>query len=187
MSSGVKAGFEPDLITFAKAVTNGYQSLGGVAVSDRIAQVITASGGEFTHGFTYSGHPVACAAGDATVKIYQETDLLETIQSTQQHVWAQALSSLSDHPIVGEVRSKGMLGALELVREQGSPTRLAPDAGAAIFCRNYAIQHGLMARQVGDGLILSPPLIITSDEIEQLVTGLRAALDATATAFGVAC
>jgi len=179
--------FEPDLITFAKAVTNGYQALGGVAVSDRIAKVVTASGGEFTHGFTYSGHPVACAAGDATVKIYQETDLLETISNTQQHVWSKALSTLSTHPIVGEVRSKGMLGAVELVRWPGSATRIAPDAAAAVFCRNYAIQHGLMARQVGDSLILSPPLIITIDEIELLVTGLRAALDATATAFGIAC
>ena len=147
---------------------------------------MTASGGEFTHGFTYSGHPVACAAGDATVKIYQETDLLETISNTQQHVWAKALSTLSTHPIVGEVRSKGMLGAVELVREPGAATRIAPDAAAAVFCRNYAIQHGLMARQVGDSLILSPPLIISTDEIEQLVTSLRAALDATATAFGVA-
>ena len=73
------------------------------------------------------------------------------------------------------------------MRCPGSAPRIAPDAAAAVFCRNYAIQHGLMARQVGDSLILSPPLIITIDEIEQLVTGLRAALDATATAFGIAC
>ena len=79
-----------------------------------------------------------------------------------------------------------MLGALELVKESGTTDRIAPDAAAAIFCRNYAISHVLMIRQVGDGLILSPPLIIQTSEIDQLIMGLEQALDATAAAFGIA-
>ena len=176
-------GFEPDLITFAKAVTNGYQPLGGVAINGKIAEVITQDGGEFAHGFTYSGHPVACAAGLATLEIYQETDLLNTVTNTTAPHWAAAIARLSDHEIVGEVRSQGMLGAIELVREKGTKDRIAPDSAAAVFCRNSAIQNGFMVRQVGDGLILSPPLIITESEIDQLIAGVHAALDATAAAF----
>ncbi len=175
--------FEPDLITFAKAVTNGYQPLGGVAINNKIADVVTRDGGEFAHGFTYSGHPVACAAGLATLEIYQETDLLDTVSTSIAPYWAKALARLADHEIVGEIRCQGMLGAIELVREKGHNDRLAPDSAAAVFCRNNAIQNGLMVRQVGDGLILSPPLIITKPEIDQLVSGLQAALDATAAAF----
>ena len=178
--------FEPDLITFAKAVTNGYQPLGGVAISDKIAAILTTEGGEFAHGFTYSGHPVACAAGLATLELYQQSSVLSDVSSTIAPYWSQALAQLADHAIVGEVRTQGMLGALELVKESGTTDRIAPDAAAAVFCRNYAISHGLMIRQVGDGLILSPPLIIQTSEIDQLIMGLEQALDATAAAFGIA-
>jgi len=178
--------FEPDLITFAKAVTNGYQPLGGVAISDKIAAILTTEGGEFAHGFTYSGHPVACAAGLATLELYQQSSVLSDVSSTIAPYWSQALAQLADHAIVGEVRTQGMLGALELVKESGTTDRIAPDAAAAVFCRNYAITHGLMIRQVGDGLILSPPLIIQTSEIDQLIMGLEQALDATAAAFGIA-
>jgi putrescine aminotransferase len=176
-------GFEPDLITFAKAVTNGYQPLGGAAVSNKIADVLTAGGGEFAHGFTYSGHPVACAAGLATLEIYQSSNLLDEVYDHIAPYWAEALQKLSAHPIIGEVRSQGMLGALELVRSQGTNERIAPDAAAAVYCRNFAIGHGFMVRQVGDSIILSPPLIIQPSEIDQLIKGLWQALDATASAF----
>jgi len=178
-------GYEPDLITFAKAVTNGYQPLGGVAVRDGIAEVLTSKGGEFTHGFTYSGHPAACAAGEATLKIYQQTALLEKIQSDSMRYWAEQWTSLAEHPIVGEARSQGMLGALELVRDKDSTTRLAPNSQAAVFCRNSAVDNNLMIRQVGDSVISAPPLIINREEIDLLIHRLAVALDATAMQYGV--
>jgi len=178
-------GYKPDLITFAKAVTNGYQPLGGVAVSDIIADVITSQGGEFAHGFTYSGHPAACAAGEATLKIYQQPGMLEKLQSDTMVYWQDQWATLEDHPIVGEARSQGLLGALELVRDKNSPARLAPDGQAAVYCRNTAIGNNLMIRQVGDTIISAPPVIISREEIDLLIARLRSALDRTARQFGI--
>ena len=179
-------GYAPDLITFAKAVTNGYQPLGGVAVGDRMADVLTSGGGEFAHGFTWSGHPVACAAGIATLAIYEETGLVERVQRDTAGYWASRWRSLAEHPIVGEARAKGLLGALELVRNKPGRERLDQDGRAAIFCRNRAIGNGLMVRQVGDAIISAPPLIINRAEIDALIDRLAAALDATAGHYGVA-
>ncbi len=179
-------GYEPDLITFAKAVTNGYQPLGGVAVGDRIADVVTSGGGEFAHGFTWSGHPAACAAGIATLAIYEETGIVERVQRDTAGYWASRWRSLAEHPIVGEARAKGMLGALELVRNKPGRERLDQDSRAAIFCRDTAVGNGLVVRQVGDVVISAPPLIINRAEIDMLIDRLTVALDATAKRYGVA-
>jgi putrescine aminotransferase len=178
-------GYQPDLITFAKAVTNGYQPLGGVGVSDKVAEVLTTSGGEFAHGFTYSGHPVACAAGIATVELYQSSQIVDTVAKDRQIAWATAVQTLSDHPIVGELKSKGMLMGIELVKNKNTRERLAPESGGAVYCRNQAIAGGLMVRQVGDRIISAPPLIISDEEMATLVDRLRRALDLTAQHYGI--
>ena len=178
-------GFRPDLITFAKAVTNGYQPLGGVAVGDRVADVVTGGGGEFAHGFTWSGHPVACAAGIATLAIYAETALVEQVRSDTAKYWADRWQTLAEHPIVGEARARGMLGALELVRRKPGNERLDKDNRAAVFCRNTAIDNGLMVRQVDDAIISAPPLIMSHAEIDLLIERLGIALDRTARRYGV--
>ena len=178
-------GYRPDLITFAKAVTNGYQPLGGVGVSDTVAEVLTTSGGEFAHGFTYSGHPVACAAGIATVELYQSSQIVDAVAKDRQVAWATAVQALSDHPIVGDLKSKGMLMGIELVKNKNTRERLAPDSGGAVYCRNQAIDGGLMVRQVGDRIISAPPLIISDEEMTTLVDRLRRALDLTAQHYGI--
>ncbi len=178
-------GFQPDLITFAKAVTNGFQPLGGVAVGHRVAEVITARGGEFAHGFTYSGHPVACAAGIATLDIYRDENIVERVGGDTARYWVERWQSLAGHAIVGEARAIGMLGALELVRHKPGRERLDSDSRAAVFCRNTAIDNGLMVRQVGDAIISAPPLIVSHAEIDTLIERLAAALDATARNYGV--
>ena len=178
-------GAQPDLITFAKAVTNGFQPLGGVAVADKIAAVLTTQGGEFAHGFTYSGHPAACAAGLATLDIYQETAIVEKVRQDTAHYWRDRWGALIDHPIVGEARAQGLLGALELVRDKAARQRLDADNRAAIHCRNAAIGNGLMVRQVGDAIISAPPLIISREEIDLLIERLASALDATAKHYGL--
>jgi len=177
-------GYEPDLITFAKAVTNGYQPLGGVMVGDKIADVLLAHEGEFAHGLTYSGHPAACAAGIATLAILQESRIIENSAQTMDY-FQQQLRQLADHPVVGEVRGMGMFAALELVRDKASRERLAADAAGAVFCRDQAIGNGLMVRAVGDAIVSAPPIICDREEIDTLVERLHRALDATAANYGI--
>ena len=178
-------GTKPDLLTFAKGVTNGYQPLGGVAVGDRLADVLTTRGGEFNHGFTYSGHPVPCAAGLAALELYHELGTLNYVQDDIAPYWAEQLSTLADHPIVGEVRTLGMLGAVELVRDKPSRSRLEEDGKAAFYCRNAAISEGLMVRAVRDSMISAPPLICTREDIDVLINRLVKALDITASHYGI--
>ena len=176
----------PDLLTFAKGVTNGYLPLGGVMVGDRVADVLLSHSGEFAHGMTCSGHPVACAAAIATVNLLRGSDIIERAATRTAPYFAGRLRTLADHPVVGEVRSLGMLGAVELVRDKHSRERLAPDAAGAVYCRDRANAAGLMVRQTGDAMISAPPLICSESEIDTLVARLAVALDQTAAHFGVA-
>lgn len=178
-------GIKPDLITFAKAVTNGFLPLGGVAVGDKVAEVLTAGGGEFAHGYTYSGHPACCAAGIATLDILKEQQIIPTIAATVGPYLENKLNALADHPIVGEVRVKGMVAGIELVRDQQSREKLAPDGEGAVFCRNSANRNGLMVRAVADSMITAPPVICTTEEIDLLTERLTKALDETAAEYGV--
>jgi len=178
-------GIEPDLMTFAKAVTNGYMPLGGVMVGDKITDVLLAGGGEFTHGLTYSGHPAACAAGLATLKILHDTNVIETAAATVAPHFQKRLREFEDHPIVGQVRGRGMFAALELVSNKTTRERLASDSAGALYCRNSANANGLMVRQTGDAMITAPPLICNTDEIDILIDKLGLALDETARHYGI--
>ncbi|MCB1702081.1 MAG: aminotransferase class III-fold pyridoxal phosphate-dependent enzyme [Pseudomonadales bacterium] len=176
---------KPDLMTFAKAVTNGYIPLGGVMVGDKVADVLVTHGGEFAHGLTYSGHPVACAAGLATLDILKGGNIIEQAASEVAPHFQARLRELQDHPIVGEVRGLGMFAAVELVRDKGSRERLAPNSESAVFCRDQANAGGLMVRQTGDAMIMAPPLICSTAEIDILAEKLAQALDQTAAHYGV--
>jgi putrescine aminotransferase len=178
-------GIRPDLMTFAKAITNGYLPLGGVLIGDRVADVLLAGDGEFAHGLTYSGHPVACAAGLATLEILERTKAIEHAATELAPHFQGRLQELADHPIVGEVRGLGMFAALELVRDKHSRERLAPESAGAVFCRDWANEHGLMVRQTGDAMITAPPLVSSREELDVLVNTLADALDATASEFGI--
>lgn len=178
-------GIEPDLMTFAKAVTNGYMPLGGVMVSDKVANVLLAHEGEFAHGLTYSGHPASCAAGLATLKVLHDTDVITTSARDIAPHFQSRLQELTEHRIVGQVRGRGMFAAVELVRDKASRDRLAPESEAAVVCRNIANELGLMVRQTGDAMITAPPLVCNKEEIDQLVDMLIQALDKTAEHYGV--
>ncbi len=178
-------GYEPDLITFAKAVTNGFQPLGGVMVGDKVGDVLTAGGGEFAHGLTYSGHPAACAAGLATLEILRNEQVIEKAAAEVMPYFQSQLQTLTDHPIVGEVRGQGMFAALELVSDKGSRERLAPESAGALFCRDQAIKSGLMVRAVGDAIITAPPIICNKAEVDTLINRLAQALDTTAKHFAI--
>lgn len=178
-------GIKPDLMTFAKAITNGYQPLGGVMVSDKVADVLLASGGEFTHGLTYSGHPAATAAGLATLKILQEGNIIANAAEAVAPHFQARLKEFESHPIVGQVRGRGMFAAVELVSDKGSRDKLAPESAGAVFCRNTANELGLMVRQTGNAMIMAPPLICNTGEIDALIDMLGQALDATAKHYGI--
>ncbi len=178
-------GIKPDLMTFAKAVTNGYMPLGGVMVGDKVADVLLAKGGDFNHGLTYSGHPASCAAGLATLKILRESNIIETAKTTLGPRFQAGLAALADHPIVGEVRGKGMFAAVELVRDKTTRERLAPESAAAVICRDTAVASGLMVRATADAMIMAPPLVCTPEEIDIVVAKFSAALDKTADHYKV--
>lgn len=176
---------KPDLMTFAKAITNGYMPLGGVMVSDKVTDVLMSGGGEFTHGLTYSGHPASCAAGLETLRILREGNIIETAATEIGPHLQSRLREFEDHPIVGQVRGKGMFAAVELVRNKATRERLEEESGGAVFCRNRANSNGLMVRQTGDAMIMAPPLVCNIGEIDILIEKLGAALDETAAHYGI--
>lgn len=176
-------GMKPDLMTFAKAVTNGYQALGGVMVGERVVGILNSGGGEFGHGFTYSGHPAACAAGLATLRILREENILGHVTTTAPHL-ARRWAELADHPLVGEARTLGLFGALELVKNKKTRERFAPAGHAGIVCRQASLDNGLVMRATGDTMIIAPPLICSVAEIDTLVDRAHAALDQAARELG---
>jgi putrescine---pyruvate transaminase len=163
-----RMGFEPDLLTFAKGVTSGYIPLGGVLVGNRVADVLRSDGGEFAHGYTYSGHPVACAVGLANLDVIESESLLDYVREDLEPYFAAGWAELAQrHGIVGEARSLGLMGALELVR--GGRERFDSSLKVGEQTRDLCIEHGLVMRAVGDTLIAAPPLVSTPAEIDELL------------------
>lgn len=178
--ASTRFGIEPDLIPFAKGVTSGYLPLGGVLISDRIADVVIARGGEFAHGYTYSGHPVACAVALANIRILRDEGVIDRVREDTGPYFNQSWASLADHPLVGEARSIGLLGALEIVADKSSRERFPKDIGVGAICRDFCFANGLVMRAVGDSMIVSPPLVIEHAQIDELVAKARLCLDLTA-------
>jgi len=173
-------GNTPDLMTIAKGLTSGYIPMGGLIVSDKVAEVIN-EGGDFNHGFTYSGHPVAAAVALENLRIIREEKILEQVRAETAPYLQKRLRELADHPLVGEVRGLGMLGAIELVKNKKTRERFE-GKGVGMICRGHCFNNGLIMRAVGDTMIIAPPLVISKDEIDELVTKARKCLDLTASA-----
>ena len=171
---------QPDMMTLAKGLTSGYVPMSAVMVGDRVAQRLIADGGEFYHGFTYSGHPVAAAVALANLQIIEDEKLVEKVRDDTGPYLAAALARLADHPLVGEVRSFGMLAAIELVKDKAGPVLFDPVGDVGVICRDHAISGGMMMRAVRDGMILSPPLTFGRDDIDKAVGIASMALDQTA-------
>ena len=174
-------GIEPDTITTAKALTSGYQPLSALLVGDRIATTLVEKGGEFFHGYTYSGHPVACAVALKNLEIIEREGLIERVADDTGPYLGQALRDrIGDHALVGEVRSFGLLAAIEIVKDKETKTRFDPVGRAASLVRDHAIANGLMMRAVNDTMILSPPLIWTRETIDMTCERIARALDLAA-------
>ncbi len=171
-------GFQPDFITMAKGISSGYLPVGAVGMRDHIADALYESGQAIWHGYTYASHPVCCAAAIATIKLMREERIVETAAETAVPHFRATWQTLADHPLVGEARSYGLLAGLEINVGAVAPNHelAKPDHGAAAVS-DAAYREGLVVRPVRDVLVASPPLVIAKDEIDELVSKVRIALD----------
>ncbi|MEM9697388.1 MAG: aspartate aminotransferase family protein [Pseudomonadota bacterium] len=171
-------GITPDIMTVAKGLSSGYAPIGGSIVSDAIAEVINAC--EFNHGYTYSGHPMCAAVALENLRILQEEDILSHVRSVAMPALHAALHRLADHPLVGGVQACGMMASLPLTPHRESRAAFASERGTVgLICREHCFANNLVMRHVGDRMIVSPPLIITPEEIEIFAARALKALDAT--------
>ncbi|MGM0983843.1 MAG: aspartate aminotransferase family protein [Pseudomonadota bacterium] len=169
----------PDLMPIAKGLSSGYLPIGGVLVGDRVADTLIEEGGEFFHGFTYSGHPVCAAVALRNLEIMEAEGVVERVRDELGPYLSRRWATLADHPLVGEARSLGLMGALEII-DPASGERFDKTLAAGNLCRDISFRHGLVMRSVGDTMIIAPPLVITREQIDDLVTLAREALDETA-------
>jgi putrescine---pyruvate transaminase len=172
-------GYRPDLMTFAKGVTSGYVPLGGVMVGERVVRVLIEKGGEFNHGYTYSGHPVACAVALANIGIIQKQGLVAHVRDNVGPYLAEQYRQLALHPLVGDAETCGLMGALLLVKDKSKGTAFPEDLGLGMVCRAHCFAQGVVMRAVGDRMIIAPPLVITRAQVDEMVALIRRCLDLT--------
>jgi len=172
-------GLKPDLMPIAKGLSSGYLPIGGVMVADHISRVIIEEGGEFTHGMTYAGHPAACAVAAANIRILRDEGIIDRVRTETGPYLQQRWAELADHPLVGEVRGLGFLGAFEIVADKETRAQFEPSGSTGPLCRDIAANLGLVMRAVGDSMIISPPLIMSKGQIDELVDLAGKALDKT--------
>ncbi|MBY5942736.1 aspartate aminotransferase family protein [Halomonas sp. DP5N14-9] len=170
---------KPDLMPIAKGLSSGYLPIGGVLVGDRVADTLIDEGGEFYHGFTYSGHPVCAAVALKNLELMQAEGVVERVRDDLGPYLATHWKSLESHPLIGEARSLGLIGALEIVADKDSGKRFDKSLAVGNLCRDICFETGLVMRSVGDTMVISPPLVISHDEIDELVRLAREALDET--------
>jgi len=171
-------GIRPDIMTTAKGLSSGYIPIAASIVSDDVAQVI-ANAGDFNHGYTYSGHPVACAVALENLRILDEEGIVDHVANVAGPYLAKKWQSLADHPLVGDARCVGLMGALELTSNKKTRAGFKDGGAAGMICRNHCFDGGLVMRATGDTMIISPPLIVTESDIDTLVERARDALDKT--------
>jgi putrescine aminotransferase len=173
-------GLKPDFMPIAKGLTSGYLPMGGVMVSDRVAEGLMLAGGEFYHGYTYSGHPACAAAALANLDIIEGEGLVERVKTDIGPYLKERWLKLGDHPLVGEARMTGLVGALELVGDKKNPYKPFRDVGTVgTICRDISFGNGMVMRAVRDSLIISPPLVLSHEEADILVKTAEKTLDDT--------
>ncbi|MGF1446293.1 MAG: aspartate aminotransferase family protein [Pikeienuella sp.] len=170
-------GIRPDLMAIAKGMTSGYVPMGGVLISDKVAEPVLEKLGEFAHGYTYSGHPAACAAGLANLRILREERLVERVRDDIGPYFQERWMALGAHPLVGEARMVGLIGALELVADKARRRRFADEGRTGLEARELSLANGLIMRATRDTLLISPPLCITEAEVDLLVARAAKTLD----------
>ena len=174
-------GLKPDILTCAKALSSSYLPISGVMITEQIFNVLakgSAEVGNWGHGYTYSGHPVAAAVALETLKMYEDLDIGNHVKRLAP-VLQNGIRKFADHPLVGDVRGIGLIGAIELVKNKKTKEAFDPKSFVGVYLTNRAQEHGLIIRAMGDHIGFCPPLIIKSDEIEELLKRFGKALDET--------
>jgi len=173
---------QPDIMTLAKALSAGYVPISANLVSGAVYDVLLAQSdklGIFGHGYTYSSHPVPAAVALETLKIYDEVDIVGKVRKVGPRMQA-GIRSFADHPLIGEARGIGLIGAVEIVRDKTTKESFDPKAGVAAFLVRRAQHHGLILRNMpGDIVAFCPPLIVSEAEIDEMMVGFGKALDDT--------
>lgn len=165
----------PDIITFAKGVTSGYVPLGGFVISDKVLSRVSgenAKGSYYTNGYTYSGHPVSCAAALANIEVFEKDNILEHVRDIAPY-FQKKLQELTALPLVGDVRGTGLLGCVECVTNPEDTEASEFDKQVALRVDRYCYEGGLIVRPIGSMCVLSPALIITKEQIDEMVRILR--------------
>jgi len=170
---------EADFMTLAKGITSGYQPLSAIMMADRVAEVLN-SMGDFNHGYTYSGHPVSCAVAIENIRILREEKLIERVKTETGPYLTKRLTELLDHPLVGEVRNVGLMGAIELVKDKKTRKTFEPLGDTGTICRDHCFRLGLVMRATRDTMLLSPPLTWTKAHVDEFMAIAKQALDLTA-------
>jgi putrescine aminotransferase len=178
-------GFEPDLITMAKGLTSGYIPMGAVGLHDRIAKAIIENG-EFNHGLTYSGHPVAAAVAVANLRLLRDEKIVERVKNETGPYFQQSLrETFANHPIVGEIAGAGLVAGIQLAQNPKTRKRFENGGDVGTICRDFCFNGNLIMRATGDRMLLSPPLVVTKNEIDEIVAKAKKAIDATAQQLGL--
>ncbi|MCA6063509.1 aspartate aminotransferase family protein [Thalassolituus marinus] len=172
-------GIEPDMISMAKGLSSGYLPIAAVAVGDRVANALIDHDEDFNHGFTYSGHPVAAAVALKTIEIMQQENIVERVRDVIAPYFQQKLAELADHPLVGHIDKKGLVAGMALMMDKATKTPFPADIDIGMICRDHCFENGLIMRATGSRMILSPPLVITEAELDELFLKARHCLDLT--------
>ncbi|MBV9860701.1 MAG: aminotransferase class III-fold pyridoxal phosphate-dependent enzyme [Alphaproteobacteria bacterium] len=170
---------QPDMISCAKALSAAFQPISALLVNDKIYQAMLVESrklGNFAHGYTYAAHPVAAAVAMEVMRIYDEMDLVGHVGRVGSHL-QQALAPLAEHPLVGDLRGIGLLAGLDIVEDKASRRMFDPERKVPALIERNIKKHGLILRFVGNRIALSPPLIVTEADIDDMVSRLAQALD----------
>ncbi len=170
-------GIRPHIMTIAKGLSSGYQPIGGSIVCDEVAEVM-GSAGDFNHGYTYSGHPVAAAVALENLRILQEEHIVEHVRDVANPYLWKLWQGLEAHPLVGEAKLVGLMGSIALTPDKAKRAKFAGEQGTVGYrCRERCFANDLIMRHVGDRMIISPPLVITPEEIDILIARAKTSLD----------
>lgn len=170
-------GVEPDLIQFAKAITSGYFPLGGIGISDEIAQTMLDSGETWMHAFTYSGHPVGCAIGVAMLDIIEKENFPQEAAEKGKYLLDKLRDALADHARVGDIRGLGLMCGIEIVENRATKQSFDPKRQIGAQVQQEMIRRGLFTRNRGDVICLAPPIVISQNQLDRIVDIVHGAID----------
>ena len=166
-------GVEPDLMQFAKAITSGYFPFGGVGVNDQIADVLDESSSPWMHAFTYSAHPVGCAVALRNIRIIEEEDFPAQAAEKGDYLLRRLQEVLAEHPHVGDVRGKGLMCAVEIVKDKSTKEEFPASDKIGARVNAETQKRGLFSRLRGDVYCLAPPVVTTREQLDRIVEALK--------------